>query len=345
MSGRVKFSRNQIGKKGGKYSSKNDEDFDLDDILRKDSNSKKIGSKKRKNDDSDDDNDDDDEMSTLSFGALSTAQKKIYEMDKKKSQSKLKKKQDKNQRNKRQETPEDSESEDTNSHNNDSDSDSDSDSESDSDSDSEDSGSDIGGEDGFFKETSSSKPKKDKRKGKEENKKRHKHAPTETSSKRRVGVVREIPGLLEGNLKYSKKYKDIRFDATYGKINEGEIRKNYKFLDDYRNDEINQINSVLKDKKITNNLTNYQIDELDYQLKSTKSKLDSLKNKDLERKIVKEYKTKTGKEFIKRSDKRKLIQIAKFENMKGQQREKAMERKRKRRLGKEFKQFDFNNRN
>ncbi|OWB65220.1 hypothetical protein B5S30_g544 [[Candida] boidinii] len=339
MSGRVKFSRNQISKKSGKYNSKNDEDFDLDDILRKDSNSKKIGSKRGRNDNNED-VDDDDEMSTLSFGALSTAQKKIYEMDKKKSQSKLKKKQDTRQKSKRQETPEDSESED----NNGSDSDSDSDADSDSESDSEDSGSDIGGEDVFFQETKSSKLKNDKRKGKEENKKRHKHAPTETSSKRRVGVVREIPGLLEGNLKYSKKYKDIRFDATYGKINEGEIRKNYKFLDDYRNDEINQISSVLKDKKITSNLTNYQIDELDYQLKSTKSKLDSLKNKDLERKIVKDYKAETGKEFIKRGDKRKLIQIAKFENMKGQQREKAMERKRKRRLGKEFKQFDFNNR-
>lgn len=46
---------------------------------------------------------------------------------------------------------------------------------------------------------------------------------------------------------------------------------------------------------------------------------------------------------MKKSEKRKVVQKWKFDHMKAKQREKVMERKRKKRLGKEFKQFEFHN--
>lgn len=83
--------------------------------------------------------------------------------------------------------------------------------------------------------------------------------------------------------------------------------------------------------------------------------MDTLKNHDLETQILKEYKkkqyldVKEGKSsqpyFLKRGDKRKILQKAKYDSMKPKQREKAMERKRKKRLGKEFRQLEFRSRN
>lgn len=72
-----------------------------------------------------------------------------------------------------------------------------------------------------------------------------------------------------------------------------------------------------------------------------------MKNRDLEHNIIKDYEESLNKEnknkfHLKRSEKRKLVQKWKFEHMKSKQREKVMERKRKKRLGKEFKQFEFN---
>ncbi|KAG7707231.1 hypothetical protein KL930_003493 [Ogataea haglerorum] len=187
---------------------------------------------------------------------------------------------------------------------------------------------------GFFEEPT---PKSHTQK-----KKKNKHAPSETSAKKPVSKVREIPGLLDGT-KYAKtKYHDIRFDSAFGKVNESEVRRNYKFLDEYRQKELEQVQSVLKDPKKRNKLSEKELQDLDYIAKSTKSRLDALKNKDLEREVIKDYKKKTGKEFVKRSDKRKLVQVARFQNMKGKQREKVLERKRKRRFGKEMRQFERN---
>ena len=81
-------------------------------------------------------------------------------------------------------------------------------------------------------------------------------------------------------------------------------------------------------------------------LKSMKSKLQSIKNQDLEKNIIKEYEDNMNEGnqtrfHLKKADKRKVIQKWKFDHMKARQREKVMERKRKKRLGKEFKQFEF----
>lgn len=179
--------------------------------------------------------------------------------------------------------------------------------------------------------------------GKFDQKKRGKHAPTETSSKKRVSRIRQIPGLE--NPRDNSLYRDIRFDAAFGKADLDKVRKNYKFLDDYRHDEVQQIDKMLKDPKMRGKLGQRDVDDLEYQSKSLRSRLESLKNRDMAQDVIKKYKQEKGIKgnfFLKESDKRKIVQKHKFDNMKSGQREKVVERKRKRRLGKEFKQLEFN---
>lgn len=259
---------------------------------------------------------DDDGMESISFGALNAAQRKL--------ETKSRKKKNGIRRRGGQ-----SESEDESD---------------DSDSDSNSEGS---AEEDFFENRGDDNKDKrsDRRNGqKPAQKKKNKHAPSESSSKRRVPKVRDISGLETKSM-----YGDIRFDSAYGKANLGEVRKNYSFLDDYRRQEVDEMNQVLKKDK---NLSNFNRQKLEMKIQSLKSRLDTLNNRDLESKILSEHKKEqlakfnSGNQvnpyFLKKSDKRKLIQKAKFENMKSSQREKVMERKRKRRLGKEFKELEFN---
>ncbi|EMG48089.1 RRP36 rRNA biogenesis protein RRP36 [Candida maltosa Xu316] len=181
-------------------------------------------------------------------------------------------------------------------------------------------------------------------------KKKSKHAPSESSSKRPVSKIRDIPGLP--SRKSQTLHTDIRFDAAYGKADLNKARKNYAFLDDYRKQEIANMEKILADKK--SKLHDYEKEEIKLQLQSLKSRMDTLKNRDLETQVLSNYKKrqmddfKSGKVdkpyFLKRSEKRKVLQKAKFDSMKPKQREKTMERKRKKRLGKEFRQLEFNGR-
>lgn len=246
-------------------------------------------------------NDSDDDFSSLSFGALNSAQQKLRQQD---NELALKK------HSKHTKTE----------HQSDSDSDSDG---------------------GFFE--------KEKRSKKKDQKLKNKHAPTESSSKRPVSKIREIPGLK--TQKESTLYNDIRFDAAYGKADWNKIRKDYAFLDEYREKELSEMRSMLKDKKTRLKMTQRDVEETELQIQSLKLRLDTLKNRDLSNRIVGEHKRQQNEKlrkgeqvnpyYLKKSEQRKMIQKAKFGTMKASQREKVMERKRKRRLGKEFRELEF----
>lgn len=202
-------------------------------------------------------------------------------------------------------------------------------------------------EEEFFDSDSDSDGPPEETSSKDTKKKKNKHAPSESSSKRPVSRIRDIPGLP--SRKQQTLHTDIRFDAAYGKADLAKARKDYAFLDEYRKQEIANMESLLKDKK--SRLNDDEREEIKLQLQSLKSRMDTLKNRDLENSILSNYKKqqmesfKEGKVkkpyFLKRSDKRKILQKAKFDSMKPKQREKAMERKRKKRLGKEFRQLEF----
>lgn len=212
-------------------------------------------------------------------------------------------------------------------------------SESDSDSNSESDSND----EGFFEEDSRAK------RGSKASvkKKKSKHAPTEQSSKRPVSRIRKIPGLDVPKTRNSNLYTDIRFDKAIGQpADTAEVRQRYKFLDDYREKEIKELEQLLGDRKFRSKISDYDQEQMEQQLKSMKSKLQTVKNKDLERKIIKDYEQELNngnktRYYLKENEKRKVIQKWKFDHMKAKQREKVMERKRKKRLGKEFKQFEF----
>lgn len=246
----------------------------------------------------------DDDFSSLSFGALNSAQKKLSEQSEKSSSSSDRKQKKLSRNNAKA---------DFNSN-----------------------------EDDFFEENS-------QKKSKDKNAKRNKHAPSEASSKRKVPRVREIPGLKSA--KDSSLYTDIRFDAAYGKADLNRVRKDYAFLDELRQKEIREMKATLKNDKLRRKMSHQEIEEMEHQVKSLQSRLDTLKNRDLSNKIVTAHKKdqmakmRTGEQvnpyYLKKSEQRKMIQKAKFDSMKSSQREKVMERKRKRKLGQEFRQLEF----
>ncbi|AQZ17936.1 RRP36 (YOR287C) [Zygosaccharomyces parabailii] len=178
-------------------------------------------------------------------------------------------------------------------------------------------------------------------------KKRSKHAPSEQSSKKRVPKVRQIRGLSVSKNQNPNLYQDIRFDKSTGSPTDSTIiRRRYGFLDQYRQNEIEQMESLLRDRKYVSKLPQHELEEMEQRLRSTKSRLQTMKNKDLERQVVRDYekelnKNHKNKYHLKQSEKRKVVQKWKFDHMKAKQREKVMERKRKKRLGKEFRQFEF----
>ncbi|ODV93267.1 hypothetical protein PACTADRAFT_5052 [Pachysolen tannophilus NRRL Y-2460] len=214
----------------------------------------------------------------------------------------------------------------------------------------EEQGNSSSDEDDFFEtETPSSLSRIEEKKFKnkkniQNNKKKSKHAPSETSSKKPVRKIRDIPGLK--SIKDSTLYTDIRFDPAYGKSDLAKTRQNYKFLDEYRQKELKDMEILLKENNKKNFLSGQEFEDLQYKVQSLRSRIDTLKNRDLENQVIKDFKNTHGNSkgkpiFLKNSDKRKLIQKAKFEGMKSKQREKVMERKKKKRLGKEFKQMEF----
>lgn len=175
-----------------------------------------------------------------------------------------------------------------------------------------------------------------------------KHAPSEASSKKKVRTIRKIPGLEENKSKSI--YQDIRFDKALGRPEDiSKVRQRYRFLDEYRQKEINELETMLRDKKFLSKISEREKTEMEQQVRQMKSRLETVQVMEMEQKIVKDYEAEINKNnknkfHLKESEKRKVIQKWKFEHMKGKQREKVMERKRKKRLGKEFKQFEFHKR-
>lgn len=303
------------------YDSESEGD-DLEELLKKNVKTKGI---------TEDNESDDDELRALSFGSLKKADAILSEEDE--EEAVIRKRDITPQKKLKVGSFKDKDDE------SDLNSVSGSDSGSDSDSDSE--------QTGFFEEDEVDR--KTANNNNQKKKKKSKHAPTEQSSKKRVSKRREIPGLNVPQNLNSNLYQDIRFDKSLGDgqpTDNTAARRHYQFLDEYRENEIHELEKLAKDRKFLTKISDYEREEMAERLKSMKSKLQTVKNRDLERQIIKDYekeinKDNVGKFHLKKGDKRKVIQKWKFDHMKANQREKVMERKRKKRLGKEFKQFEF----
>ena len=161
-----------------------------------------------------------------------------------------------------------------------------------------------------------------------------KHAPAETSSKKAVSRKREVVPSIK------KDIRDPRFEPTSGPHDELRAKQNYSFLDGYRDSEISELKAGIKQTKDA-----AAKEKLRRALLSMESRKQTQRKKHQEQEILKAHRAKEkdlikqGKKpfYLKKGEQKKLALVQRFEGMKGKQVEKAIERRRKKRVQRERK--------
>ncbi|KAF2025303.1 DUF947-domain-containing protein [Setomelanomma holmii] len=160
-----------------------------------------------------------------------------------------------------------------------------------------------------------------------------KHAPAVQSSKRMVSRKRQVVDVKK------PVFRDPRFDNMGGVTPDDHILGNrYSFLNDYRASEIAELKSTIRKTK-----NEAEKEKLKKKLLSMESQQKTRHNKEKQQDIVREHKKKEkelikqGKQpfFLKKSEQKKLALIDRFQNMKSKQRDKVIERRRKKVTSKE----------
>ncbi|KAF2419902.1 DUF947-domain-containing protein [Tothia fuscella] len=162
-----------------------------------------------------------------------------------------------------------------------------------------------------------------------------KHAPTSMSSKRAVTRRRDAIPLSKS------KIRDPRFDPLTGPLDAEAVRRKYAFLDTYQADEMSTLRTSIKNPKLPD--TEKEI--LKRQLLSMQSKQKAKEKEDLEKKVLREHRKKEremieqGKKpfYLKRSEQKKQALVERFGGMKEKEKNRVIERRRKKLSGKERK--------
>ncbi|KAI5813041.1 hypothetical protein BZA77DRAFT_252011 [Pyronema omphalodes] len=169
-----------------------------------------------------------------------------------------------------------------------------------------------------------------------------KNAPQEISSKRAVTRKREVVEV------HKVKPRDPRFDpAVNSRFDEHEFRKNYKFLEDYRESEMKMLKGELKKSK-----DERKNEVIMKKLKSMESQKQSQMNKDKVQEVIREHKkaerekVKMGKKayHLKASDVKKKIIEERFSKLSERQVENVIAKKQKRKAQKERKNMPWERR-
>ncbi|KAG6005689.1 hypothetical protein E4U21_007753 [Claviceps maximensis] len=163
-----------------------------------------------------------------------------------------------------------------------------------------------------------------------------KHAPQEQTSKRPVRRLREIIPDTR------RKPRDPRFDPLVGNLDETKSRRAYAFLDEYRETEMADLRAQIKKIKNPD-----EKEVLKRQLMSMESRKKAQKKKDEEQALLAEHRAKEkelvaqGKTpfYLKRSEQKKQLLVGRYEKMSKGQVDRAIERKRKKVVGKEKKEL------
>jgi ribosomal RNA-processing protein 36 len=169
-----------------------------------------------------------------------------------------------------------------------------------------------------------------------------KHAPTEMSSKKAVSRKRDVVPVVK------RAYRDPRFEAIGGPIDEARVSKAYAFLDDYREDEMKELRAAIKDAKDED-----AKEELKRALLSMESRMKARLRKSKEQEVLDRHRkeekelVKQGKQpfYLKKSEQKKRVLLDTFGELKGKQLDRVMERRRKKVEGKEKKKMPFARRN
>ncbi|KAL2067841.1 hypothetical protein VTL71DRAFT_15939 [Oculimacula yallundae] len=169
-----------------------------------------------------------------------------------------------------------------------------------------------------------------------------KHAPTEISSKKAVSRKREVIPVVK------RAFRDPRFEAIGGPIDESKVSKAYSFLDDYREDEMKELRTAIKNSK-----DEEATEKLKRVLLSMESKKKAQLRRNKEQEILDRHRkeekelVKQGKQpfYLKKAEQKKRVLLDTFGELKGKQLDHVMERRRKKVEGKEKKKMPYARRN
>ncbi|CEP07660.1 hypothetical protein [Parasitella parasitica] len=176
---------------------------------------------------------------------------------------------------------------------------------------------------------------------KQDMKRENKNRPMEISSKRAVGRHRNVVQLQ------AEKRRDPRFDRLSGQLNQDLFEKSYNFLNDYKKSEMEILKESIKKEQDEEKqehmkgllLKMVSSDKQEQEKKRKQALLRERKKQEAE--LVKQGKTPY---FLKRSEKRKLDLMDRYEKLGTKSVDRILEKRRKRNTTKDRKHLPFNKR-
>jgi ribosomal RNA-processing protein 36 len=161
-----------------------------------------------------------------------------------------------------------------------------------------------------------------------------KHAPMAQASNRQVTRKRQVIEVPKQHI------RDPRFGPLSGPVDETALAKKYSFINDYQDSEMAELKTAIKKSKSEDEKAT-----LKRALLSMESKKKARENKDREQEVVREHRKKEkaaiaeGKNpfYLKKSDQKQAALVNKFDSMKSKDRERLIERRRKKVSQKEMK--------
>ncbi|OAD67881.1 hypothetical protein PHYBLDRAFT_118022, partial [Phycomyces blakesleeanus NRRL 1555(-)] len=170
-----------------------------------------------------------------------------------------------------------------------------------------------------------------------------KKSPMEMSSKRAVGRFREVVPIA------AEKRRDPRFDKMSGQFNQELFEKSYDFLDDYKQNEQAMLRDRIKKEKdpdtraeLESALIRMVSTSREYSAKEAKRKqLLARERKKVEAELVEQGKTPF---YLKRSEKRKLDLVDRYNKLGKKNMDKILEKRRKRNATKDHRRVPFSRR-
>lgn len=165
-----------------------------------------------------------------------------------------------------------------------------------------------------------------------------KHAPTELSSKKAVSRKREVVPV------HKSQARDPRFEPTNGPVDDGKIRKLYGFLDDYREDEMKELKTKIKNVKDED-----EKEKLKRKLLSMEERKKAQERKDRHQAVLDRHRkeekelVKQGKQpfYLKKTEQKKRVLLDQYGDLKGKQLDRVIERRRKKVESKEKKNMPW----
>lgn len=153
-----------------------------------------------------------------------------------------------------------------------------------------------------------------------------KHAPMAQASNRQVTRKRQVIDVPKVQV------RDPRFGPLGGPVDDTALAKKYSFINDYQDSEMAELKAAIKKSKNEDDKA-----VLKRKLLSMESKKKARENKEREQEVIREHRKKEkeaiaqGKNpfYLKKSEQKQQALVNKFDSMKSKDRERLIERRRK----------------